>query len=242
MKINVEKCEVVHLGYNNLRYDYSLGGATLSAKSECKDLGIVISDDTKMRKHCTVIIRNASFRLKQFRIAFSCTDNDFQLYMYKTYIRPLLEYNSQIWSPHLLSDIDMIENVQRSFTRSLWGMGGKSYLQRLVHLNLQSLEVRRIFNDLVLFHKIVHGNIDLDTNDFVTFKQLNLRGHDYKVHVDTARIDYRKYSFVSRTSKIWNQLPAPTVNVKTSYEFKKKLSEMNLDVHCRGRTILAHLR
>ena len=60
LKITIEFREVVHLGYNNPKYDYSLGGASLSDKSECEDSGIVVSYDTKIRKHCTVIVRNAS--------------------------------------------------------------------------------------------------------------------------------------------------------------------------------------
>jgi len=32
------------------------------------------------------------------------------------YVRPMLEYNSVTWSPHLKCDIERIEKVQRQFT------------------------------------------------------------------------------------------------------------------------------
>ena len=35
------------------------------------------------------------------------------------YVRPVLEYNSITWSPHLKQDIMMIEKVQRRFTKRL---------------------------------------------------------------------------------------------------------------------------
>lgn len=57
--------------------------------------------------HWYFILRNASFRLKQFQIVFSCVHRNFQVYMDKAYLRPLLEHNLQIWSPHLLGDIDV---------------------------------------------------------------------------------------------------------------------------------------
>ena len=39
------------------------------------------------------------------------------------YVRPLVEYNSVVWSPHLKQDINLIESVQRRFTRRLPGFG-----------------------------------------------------------------------------------------------------------------------
>jgi len=155
--------------------------------------------------------------------------------MFKTYIRPLLEYKSQIWSPYLLKDIDKIENVQRSFTKRLPGMNSKSYQQRLRALHLQSLELRRIVNDLVLFQKIVHGIIGVNTGDFFEFKESNLRGHHLKVHIQTPKLDYRKYSFVNRTAEIWNLLPPLVVEKMPSKLFKVVLSELDLSVYCRGR-------
>ena len=42
---------------------------------------------------------------------------------YLVYVRPLLEYNSTTWSPHLKQDIDANERVQRRFTKRLLGLG-----------------------------------------------------------------------------------------------------------------------
>ena len=38
------------------------------------------------------------------------------LIAYKSYILPILEYSSAVWSPHLIKNIDNIESVQRNFT------------------------------------------------------------------------------------------------------------------------------
>jgi len=35
------------------------------------------------------------------------------------YVRPILEYNCVVWSPSLKKDIDLIEKVQRRFTKRL---------------------------------------------------------------------------------------------------------------------------
>ena len=35
------------------------------------------------------------------------------LEMYKTLVRPHLEYAAPVWDPHLLKDIESVENVQK---------------------------------------------------------------------------------------------------------------------------------
>jgi len=46
---------------------------------------------------------------------------------YITYIRPLLEYASNVWSPHLLMHINSIERVQRHFTNRITELRDFSY-------------------------------------------------------------------------------------------------------------------
>jgi len=48
-----------------------------------------------------------------------------------TYVRPLLEYNSVVWSPSLKRDIALIEQVQRRFTKRLPGFRNHPYEVRL---------------------------------------------------------------------------------------------------------------
>ena len=78
------------------------------------------------------------------------------------YGRPLVKYCSSVWSPHFKQDIDLIENVQRSFTRKLFhccNLVNKSYDDRLTYLGLQRLELRRIYADLIYMYKLIHNNI-----------------------------------------------------------------------------------
>ena len=47
------------------------------------------------------------------------------LQLYKTLVRPHLEYRIQFWSPHYRKDVEALERVQRRFTRMLPGMVGE---------------------------------------------------------------------------------------------------------------------
>jgi len=69
-------------------------------------------------------------------------NTDLLVRAFTTYGRPLLEYNSVVWSPYLKSDIELIENVQRRFTKRLKGLSALSYDDRLKLLNLERLEIR----------------------------------------------------------------------------------------------------
>ena len=74
-----------------------------------------------------------------------------------TYVQPLLEYNSVIWTPYLKCDIERVEEVQRRFTERLRGLKNYSYADHLKLLSLSSLELRRIHSDLAWCFKIVLG-------------------------------------------------------------------------------------
>jgi len=99
---------------------------------------------------------------------------------YRVYVRPLLEYNSVIWSPRLKCDIEAIERVQRRFTKRLPGYHKYSYSERLRLLQLPSLETRRLQNDLIWCYKIVF-RYTITYSDFFEFWLSNRRGHPYKL-------------------------------------------------------------
>ena len=84
---------------------------------------------------------------------------------FKAYVRSIVEYNSVVWSPHLIKDIEAVEKVQRRFTKRLSGLSNLTYCQRLTKLNIDSLELRRIRADLIFMYKIVFGILDLDCED-----------------------------------------------------------------------------
>ena len=48
----MEKCQVLHIGKNNARVTCEMGGKDLEAVTEVRDLGVIVSEDLKMSKHC----------------------------------------------------------------------------------------------------------------------------------------------------------------------------------------------
>ena len=225
MKLNIEKTEVLSIGRPNARYPFDIQGTPLRRPEFCKDLGIYVTCDLKPSYHCATIARRTHFRRRQFQLAFVCKDRNFQVFLFSTYIRPMVEYNSSIWSPYLLRDIDKIEDIQRKFTKYLPGLYNLSYRDRLDILGLETLEERRIKTDLILLFKIVHGLVHCNQEEFITFSSAPTRGHPLKLMVQHSRLEVRKNYFVNRTIPIWNSLPSkesylviPFINLKIHYQ------------------------
>ena len=66
------------------------------------------------------------------------------LRLYKSLVRPHIQYCVQAWMPHLRKDIDLLERVQRRATRVIDEFRGLTYEERLRELGLTTLETRRL--------------------------------------------------------------------------------------------------
>jgi len=51
--------------------------------------------------------------------------------LYKTLVRPHLEYSVSVWSPHYTKDKELLEHVQHRFTRMIKEVQNKDYIDRL---------------------------------------------------------------------------------------------------------------
>ena len=162
--------------------------------------------------------------------------------MFKTFVRPILEYNTAIWSPNLIEDINSVEKVQRHFTKRLCQKSNikfQNYEERLRILNLESLEIRRIKFDIVLMFKIQNKLIDIDFDKFFKTKpsstKYNLRGHDHQLNVPKYSGSNCHHNFFSnRILNIWNKLPQDLVNsrnlpiLKTNFDITTILPKNSL--------------
>ena len=107
-----------------------------------------------------------------------------------SYVRPILKYACMVWNPNLLQDINLIENVQRRFTRNvciLCNLPILSYDERLYLFGLERLELRRLKFDLTELFKIFNGFTTCRIYDCLQFAQTysthNTRGHRYKLNI-----------------------------------------------------------
>jgi len=132
--------------------------------------------------------------LRMVKRNFPRIDKDDFAVLYKTYIRPHMEYCIQAWSPHFVKDIETLEKVQRRATKCVTGMKGRTYEQRLQLLNVTTLEKRRQRGDLIDVYKILMDKEDMDPTCMFQFasRELNLRGHQLKLYKKSSRLNIRQ--------------------------------------------------
>ena len=107
MLFNTDKCKVMHLCNKNLCVKYDLGGCELESILEEKDLGILITKDLKVSLQCSRVAKTANTVLGMTRRTFTCKDEQTIIQLYKSLVRPHLEYCVQVWRTYLSKDIEM---------------------------------------------------------------------------------------------------------------------------------------
>ena len=122
------------------------------------------------------------------------TQDSFSI-LYKTYIRPHIEYCIQAWSPYYAKDIDMLEKIQHRATKLVPHLSNLPYKERIQILNLYSLYCRRQHGDLIETFKILKQYLNIDSNKFFTLSTSNLRGHDYKLFKRRSQLLIRSKFF-----------------------------------------------
>ena len=144
MEFNVDKCKIMHLGYNNPRGEYSMGDRKLEVTEGERDLGVLIDRELEFGKHIKAIVGKANSILGLIRVSFACMNKTMFLNLYPALVRPLLEYCVQVWSPYKKKHIKLLEGVQRRATKLVPQISEMTYEDRLKALGLTKLVDRRV--------------------------------------------------------------------------------------------------
>ena len=228
LRFNAAKCKVMHVGHKfptvyNVREGLNI--QELEVVEAEKDLGVCTTSNLKSGRQCAVASAKAMSVLGLIRRHFKNIGiSNFRL-LYKTYIRPHLEYCIQAWSPYLVKDIECLEKVQRRATKMVSGFRNKSYNERLKLLGLTTLSKRRIRGDLIETFKILTDREKLNKNDFFQLadQQHGLRGHTLKLFKKRCHTTIRANSFSMRVVDEWNALPQEVVAATSVNCFKNRL-------------------
>ena len=230
MVIAYSKCSLITFGNlsHAARLPYHIHSFSLPSVSSVSDLGVTMDSSLKFSLHCNKLCAKAGLRARQILRCFRCKCPVVLTKAFVIFVRPLLEYCSQIWSPRLHKDIYNVERVQRSFTKRLPGLWNLSYTERLMRLNLDSLESRRVKADLVLLFKVIHGFVDIDRSAMFDIQfDRTTRGHDLHIRKNHSNVDARKFHFCNRIIDIWNNcLSAYQVHLRSVSAFKRSLADL----------------
>ncbi|GMR47979.1 hypothetical protein PMAYCL1PPCAC_18174, partial [Pristionchus mayeri] len=175
------------------------------------NLGILMHPSLKFNEHITKITSKARAQVNIMFKCFYSTDHCLYNRAFVTFIRPLLEYCSVVWSPSTVTLANSIESVQRNFTRRLFARCNipyTSYPQRISFLSLQTLEHRRLISDFLFLYKSIHGFYSYDHSSLYKISPLTRslrRAHALRISLPFAPPKSHS-SFVTRTVDRLNAL------------------------------------
>ena len=212
MQFNDVKFEVMHYGEAAPEYEYvSSTGIVIEAKTEVKDLGVLMNASGDFDAQIKKIVKQANCKMGWIFRVFATREREALLCLYRSLVMPLMEYCSQLWSPWKLKHKMKIEAVQRTFTSRILEVKLLNYWERLRALQLYSLERRRERYIVLYIWKIKNGLVP-NINNQINFRQhLRLGCICERATLNNraqARIYSQKANFITnRGPQLFNSLP-----------------------------------
>ena len=166
--ISLKKCKHLHVGNHDINYEHKMetnqDPITVEKVTVEKDLGVFM--DTSL-EHISNKVNLANKNVGLIFRTFTYMDKEMFLNLYKSVVRPHLEYASIIWFPMYKKDKIIIEIVQRRATRLVKSVQHLSYPEMLKMLGLPSLEKRRDLADMIQVYKVLHDIDNVDKKSYL---------------------------------------------------------------------------
>ena len=157
---------------------------------------------------------------------------------YLAIVRSLFEHCSTIWSPQYKTNLLKFSAIQRRAVKWINGEQFASYTEDKYNELLRKhqilpIKMKFIYNDLVMFYKIVNHLTPVELPDYITVSEpenTRFTRHTASVHNsgDNSKFscsvkpncDAFKQSFFCRSLNRWNNLPLETRQAKNLISFK----------------------
>ena len=225
MAFKVDKCKVMHIGHANPLHEYSMNGKKLAQTDKEKDLGVIVASNLNSGGQCAKAAGTGQAVLGQLARAFHFRDRYVFLQLYKTYVRPHVEFWVQSWSPWTAANKEVLEEVQKRAIRMVSGLRAVEYEDRLLELGMTTLQEMRHQADMTMVFKVLNGMEDVNMADWFTMaseaQRLTRTAADPKnVRVKHGRLEIRKNFFTVRVTNEWNKVPGQIKGLRPVDAFK----------------------
>jgi hypothetical protein len=229
MELNRLKFQLLsHGNINQLKHPYDIDeNISLEKSEDVLDLGVTLSENATFGTHIANAVKSANRFAGWTLRTFKSRTREVVLLLYKTYVRPRLEYGCALWSPHLIKDITSIEAVQRSVTSRIEGLECLNYYERLKELQLYSLQRRCERYQVIHMWKIYKGIIPNDLSfDFYNSRSHGIKCRRPKLNLKNKRIStLRDNFFTSVGPALFNAIPSSVISSKSMNTFKSNLDQ-----------------
>ena len=118
LKLHVDKCNLMLISRKRTCSIptpplFAKVGSPLKQVDSVKHLGVLLTSDLSWNEHITRICNKTRKLIGLLYRRFHHCSPEVLLKLYKAFIRPHLEYAPQVWDPHLVKNIDLLEKTQK---------------------------------------------------------------------------------------------------------------------------------
>jgi len=152
----------MHFGHANPKREYKMRGQILERTKDERDIGVKVTANLKQAAQCKKVAQTAQTVLAQISRAFHFRDKKIFPGLYIQYVRPHMEFASPAWSPWTTADKEILEKVQRHAVGMISGLNSNSYEEKLLDLEMETLEERWHQIDMQQAFKILLGQDKVD--------------------------------------------------------------------------------
>ena len=197
MLFNAKKCVHIQVGKSEPDIRVKLGDSLIPSSDSFRYLGVQIDSSLKWKTHITNIVAKANRTLGMVKRGLRHATVKSKLVAYKTVVKPLLEYASQVWSPHNVYLKTNIERVQRDAVKWIYFLKHReSITDCMSKNNISLLSDRRDELDTLFLRKVEAGLYEVKLNSYIRFNHTHdTRGKSISWHYN---VNPWKYSFYNR--------------------------------------------
>jgi len=146
------------------------------------DLGVTIDEDLKFHEHTLFVTNKANHILRLMTRSFACLHSNMLIHLYKSMVRPILEYANTIWGPYFLMDQRKVEPIQCRATKLITNLCESDYNTRLAELQLPSLNYGRQHGDVKYLYQTFNNLVDINVDKLFTLSSCTTGGHEFKLY------------------------------------------------------------
>ena len=266
VKFNATKTDYIIITRKRNRPNHPnliLNGETISESQNHTHLGVTLNNKLSWSVHINMAIAKADRRLSVIRRCRNQIPRPCRETLYKTIIRPVLDYGDIIYDSCLKSESDVLEKFQRKCALVCSGAFKiTSHEKLLKELGWSKLESRRSMHRLTLFYKIANSLTPSYLQQ--TCRLIPHNTNNYRLRrnnsflVPFIRKEIFSKSYFPKTIREWNNMSNEIKASGSLNIFKSKLKEIyepnksnplfgyghgwSKINHCRIRLGLSHLR
>ncbi len=176
-------------------------------------LGVILTSTLSWKENISNLINKASKRTALLKRISHQVDRRTLDILYKSMVRPLLEYGDVIFVNCTQEDASRLERAQVEAGSVISGaMNGTSHEKILLELSWDTLADRRTLHQLVLFYKMVNDHCPAYLTALLPQRrdetlQRNLRNTTMNYDLVPARTNRLANSFLPSSVCKWNSLP-----------------------------------